>query len=237
LLFAAAAIAQPSFEVASIKLNVSGDRSSFTRRGEDSLALQNWPLRDIVLKAWDLKNYALSAPDWLASRNFDIDAKAAGKVTEGELRRMLQSLLEDRFRLKIHSALKEIQAYVLLPNKGGFKLKPVRENSVFGADVSRFPDRTRIACRHCTMDQTANVLADQLNRAVVDRSGIREEYTFTLEWSPDQNAGDATPSIFTALSEQLGIRLESRKVPIAVLVVDSISRTQTKIKTRSRGSP
>jgi|SRR5580658_5152389 uncharacterized protein (TIGR03435 family) len=88
LLFAATAIAQPSFEVASIKLNVSGDRSSFSRRGEDSLAPQNWPLRDIVLKAWDLKIYALSAPDWLASRNFDIDAKAAGKVTEGELRRM-----------------------------------------------------------------------------------------------------------------------------------------------------
>jgi len=65
LLFAAMAIAQRSFEIASIKLNISGDLSSFTRRDEDSLALQNWPLRDIVLKAYDLKNYALNAPDWL----------------------------------------------------------------------------------------------------------------------------------------------------------------------------
>jgi len=68
LLLAALATAQSSFETASIKLNVTGDRSSFTRRGADSLVLRNWPLRDIVLKAYDLKNYSLEAPDWLASR-------------------------------------------------------------------------------------------------------------------------------------------------------------------------
>jgi uncharacterized protein (TIGR03435 family) len=225
LLFAATLIAQPSFEIASIKLNISGDKSSFTRRGEDSLVLQNWPLRDIVLKAWDLKTYALDAPDWMASRNFDINAKAAGKVTEGELRRMLQSLIEDRFQMRVHPGLKEIQAYVLLPAKGGFKLKPVHDEGVFGVDVSRLPDKTRVACRHCTMDKIANVLADQLNRAVVDQSGTPDEYSFTLEWSPGQNADDAAPSIFTALREQLGMRLESRKVSVPILVVDRISKT------------
>jgi len=219
------AIAQPSFEIASIKLNVSGDKSSFTRRGEDSLVPQNWPRRDIVLKAWDLKTYGLNAPDWLASRNFDINAKAAGKVTEEELRRMLQSLIEDRFQMKVHAELKEIQAYVLLPGKGGLKLKPVRDDGVFGVDISRFPDKTRIVCRHCTTDKTANVLADQLKRAVVDQSGIPDEYSFTLEWSPGQNADDAAPSIFTALREQLGMRLESRKVSVPILVVDSIGKT------------
>ena len=127
LLFAALATAQPSFETASIKLNVTGDRSSFTRRGVDSLALQNWPLRDIVLKAYDLENYALEAPDWLASRNFDINAKAAGTITEGELRQMLQSLLKDRFQLKSHVAQKELRAYVLLPTKGGPKLSAAHE--------------------------------------------------------------------------------------------------------------
>jgi hypothetical protein len=72
LVVAAMASAQPSFAVASVKLNTSADRSSFTRQGEDSLVLLNWPLRDIVLKAYDLKNYALAAPNWLASRIFDI---------------------------------------------------------------------------------------------------------------------------------------------------------------------
>jgi uncharacterized protein (TIGR03435 family) len=180
LLFAAMAFAQPSFEIASIKLNISGDRSSFTRRDEDSLALQNWPLRDIVLKAYDLKNYALSAPDWLSSRNFDINAKASGKVTEGELRQMLRSLLKDRFQMKVHPVLKEFQAYVLLPAKSGLKLKPVHDGA-FGVDMSHFPDKTRVACRHCTMDKLADILADQVNLAVVDQSGIPEEYSFTLE--------------------------------------------------------
>jgi uncharacterized protein (TIGR03435 family) len=225
LLLAAVALAQPAFEIASIKLNTSGDRSSFTRRGEDSLALQNWPLRDIVLKAYDLKDYALTAPDWMASRNFDVNAKASGRVTEGELRQMLQSLLKDRCQMKVHSESKEIRAYELLSAKDGSKLKPAGDHDVCGVDVSRFPDKTRIACRHCTLDRLANILAEQVNLAVVDRSGIAEEYTFTLEWSPNQNAGDAGPSIFTALSEQLGMRLESRRVSASILVVDSISQS------------
>jgi uncharacterized protein (TIGR03435 family) len=225
LLFAALATAQPSFETASIKLNVTGDRSSFTRRHADSLALQNWPLRDIVLKAYDLKNYALEAPDWLASRNFDISAKAAGKVTEDELRQMIQSLLKDRFQLRAHPAQKELRAYVLLPTRGGSKLSAVLDEGVFGVDISHFPDKTRITCRHCTMDKVANVLADEVKVPVIDQSGITQEYSFTLEWSPGQNSNDSGPSIFTALNEQLGLRLEPRRMPIAILVVDSISRT------------
>lgn len=225
LLFAVLATAQLSFETASIKLNVSGDRSSFTRIGADSLGLQNWPLRNIVMKAYDLKSYALEAPDWLASRNFDVNAKASGKVTEGELRQMLQTLLKDRFQLKAHPAEKDLRAYWLLPAKGGLKLSPIHDSGVFGVDVSRFPDRTRIVCRHCTMDRVAEVLADQVGVPVVDQSGIPEEYSFTLEWSPSQNANDIGASIFTALNEQLGMRLELRRMPISVLVVDSILRT------------
>jgi uncharacterized protein (TIGR03435 family) len=225
LLFAALATAQPSFETASIKLNVTGDRSSFTRRGADSLVLQNWPLRDIVLKAYDLKNYSLEAPDWLASRNFDINAKASGPVTEGELRQMLQSLLKDRFQLKAHPAQREQRAYVLLPIKDGSKLSAVHDAGVFGVDISHFPEKTRITCRHCTLDKVANVLADEVKVPVVDQSRITEEYSFTFEWKPDQNSNDTGPSIFTALSEQLGLRLEPHRMPIAILVVDSISRT------------
>jgi len=160
-----------------------------------------------------------------ASRNFDVNAKASGKVTEGELRQMLQSLLKDRFQMKVHPASKEIQAYVLLPAKGALKHKSFHDYGVFGVDVSHFPDKTRIACRHCTMDKLADVLADQVNLAVVDQSGSPEEYSFTLEWSPNQNADDAGPSIFTAMNEQLGMRLESRRVPVSILVVDSISQT------------
>jgi uncharacterized protein (TIGR03435 family) len=224
---AVAAIGQMSFDVASIRLNTSGDKNSFSRRGEDSLILQNWPLRDIVLKAYDLQNYALAAPDWLASRYFDINAKAVGKVTESELRRMLQSLLVERFHIKVHAESKARDAFVLLPAGGGLKISPVHDRGAFGVDVSRYSDSTKVACRHCTMDNLAGVLADQVNRAVIDQSGLSGEYSVTLEWSPNQNAADPGPSIFTALKEQLGLRLEARRVPVPIIVVDRISQVPT----------
>jgi uncharacterized protein (TIGR03435 family) len=227
LLFAAIVFAQPAFEVASVKLNVSGGRSSFIRRGEDTLVLQNQTLRDIVLMAYDLKNYALDAPGWLASRNFDINAKASAKATEGELRQMLQSLLAERFQMKAHPTPKDLQGYVLLPATGGLKVTASTDDRAYGVDLSRFPDKTRIACRHCTMDNFAGTLADVVGRVVVDQSGSTKEFSFVLEWSPNQDANDAGPSIFTALKEQLGIRLEARKVPVSMLVVDSIRQTPT----------
>ena len=116
---------------------------------------------------------------------------------------------------------------MLLPAKTGFKPKPVHDDSAFGVDVSHFPDKTRVACRHCTTDKLASVLADQVNIAVVDQSGIPEEYSFTLDWSPNQNTNDAGPSIFTALNEQLGMRIESRNVSLPILVVGGISQTSS----------
>jgi uncharacterized protein (TIGR03435 family) len=220
----AAAAAQASFEVASVKLNVSGSRSTVTRTSEDFLLLQNWPLREIVLKAYELKDYALIAPDWLASRNFDIQAKAGGKMTKVEQSQMLQSLRAERFQLEAHFESREMAAYALLPAKGGPKLKPAGDGP-FDVDLSRGARKTTIACKHCSLDDFAGVLSGQLHRAVVDHSGIPRAYSFTLEWSPDQNADDGGPSVFTALAEQLGLRLELRRLPIAILVVDSINRT------------
>src|SRR5215467_5233546 len=89
LLVAAAATAQPAFEVASVRANTSGDRSSFSRTGKNLLVLQNWSLQRIVLKAYDLKGYALAGPDWLASLSFDINAKTEGPVTEAGLRQIV----------------------------------------------------------------------------------------------------------------------------------------------------
>jgi uncharacterized protein (TIGR03435 family) len=145
-------------------------------------------------------------------------------VTDSELGQMLQTLLAERFQLSVHRASKDVQAYVLLPASKGFKLKAIQVDGAFGVDVSRFPDKTRLACRKCTMDQFAEAVADQVDRPVVDQSGIRGRYTFTLEWDPFGNTG---PSAFSALNEQLGLHLEPRKLPIPILFVDSISRTPT----------
>jgi len=213
LLLAASAAAQSRFEVASVKANTSEDRSSFSRMENNSLVLQNWPLRRIILKAYGLKDYALTGPDWLASLNFDINAKTEGPATEAALRQMLQALLAERFGLKAHTVAQEKQGYVLLPVKAGFKLSPVRDGSATtdDCDLSHFPQKTRLSCRHCSLDYLAEVLSGQLDRVVVDQSGAQAMYAFTLEWSVGLSDESAATSIFSALNEQLGLRLDTAK--------------------------
>jgi uncharacterized protein (TIGR03435 family) len=227
LLFVAIGTAQPAFDVASIKPNTSGDRSSFKRTERNSLILQNWPLRRIILWAYDLKDYALTGPGWLASINFDINAKSDGPVAETQLRQMLKALLIERFRLKAHTAFQDKPAYALLTMKGGIKAKPINDGSTItnDCDLSRFPQTTKLSCRHCSLDCLAEVLSGQLDSIVVNRSGIQATYAFTLEWSPDSSTGVAAASIFSALNEQLGLRLERRHAPISILMVESIAKT------------
>jgi uncharacterized protein (TIGR03435 family) len=191
--------------------------------------LQNWSLQQIVLKAYDLKGYALAGPDWLTSLRFDINAKTEGPVTEAGLRQMLQALLVERFGLKFHTAVQDKQAYVLLPAKGGLKLNPVNDGSTAtdDCDLSRFPQKTRFSCRHASLGYLAEALSGQMDSMVVDQSGAEATYAFTLEWSPDLSVNGATTSIFTALNEQLGLRLERRRVPLSILVVDRIAKTPT----------
>ncbi|MDE3196975.1 MAG: TIGR03435 family protein [Acidobacteriota bacterium] len=229
VLLAATAMAQPTFEVASVTVNTSGDRSSFSRTGKNRLVLQNWSLQRMILKAYDLKSYGLRGPDWLRSRSFDIDAKTERAVTEAGLREMLRSLLADRFGLKAHTAARDEQAYVLLPAKDGFRQKPVGDGSeaIDDCDVSRFPQKIRVTCRHCTLDYLADVLSGETGSIVVDRSGAKGTYAFTLEWSPDLDVDGAGTSLFSALKEQLGLRLEYSRVPVSILVIDSIGRTPT----------
>ena len=187
LLLAATATAQSAFEVASVKANTSGDRSSFSRIGKDSVVLQNWSLRRIIQEAYDLKDYALTSPDWLASLSFDINAKTTGPVTEAALHQMLRALLIERFGLKAHTISQEKQAYVLLTAKSGLKARSVTDGSpaTDDCDLSRFPEKTRISCRHCSLDYLAEVLSGQLDGIAVDQSGVKATYAFTLEWSPN----------------------------------------------------
>lgn len=226
LLFAAVAAALSSFEVAAIKLNISGDGSSHINTTDGSVFMRNVSLRSIIEQAYDLKRYTLSAPDWTNSQHFDINARATGKVKQEELRLMLQSLLAERFALKFHRESKEMSAYALLPAKNGFKLKPV-EGSGSGINSSNGAGKAQAKCKHVSMPRLADFLSDRVDHPVVDQTGIPDAYDFTLEWSPNQNTEDAGPSIFTALNDQLGLRLEPRKLPVSILVVDSISKTPT----------
>ena len=225
LLWAAVAGGQTSFEVASIKPNLSGDGNETVNTTDGSLVMRNVSLRNIIEDAYDLKRYSLHAPDWIDNVHFDITAKVSAKVKQEELRLMIQSLLAERFEFKAHRETKEMSAYALLPAKSGFKLKPA-EGEGSGINSSHGAGKAKATCRHVSMSRLADFLSNRVDHPVVDQTGIPDAYDFTLEWSPEQ-VEDGGPSIFTALTEQLGLHLEPRKLPVSILVVDSVSKTPT----------
>jgi uncharacterized protein (TIGR03435 family) len=228
MFFATLAMAQPSFEVASIKPNNSGDGNSSYQTTGGSVRMRNVTPRALLELAYNVKEYNLVAPSWVDNPHFDIMASTGGaEVKDQELRRMLQSLLTDRFQLKAHRQSKEMTAYALLPAKNGFKLKPTGGEN-FSLNFTKGGAKAKATGKDTSMANLADYLSGgAVDYPVVDETGISGAFDFTLEWSPDQNAADGGPSLFTALTEQLGLRLEKRKLPVSILVVDSMSQTPT----------
>jgi uncharacterized protein (TIGR03435 family) len=182
-------------------------------------------------------------PAWINSGGYDIEAEALGtpsaQMMEGP---MLQALLEDRFRLKIHRQIKEIPVYDLTVGKSGFKLQPLPEGScvrpaplakqcgLFGAAANNSAELTSVDLFGMSLDQACQWLSRRLDRPIVNKTGIEGLFTLHLEFANDR--GTATPpdglaggpSIFTAVQEQLGLKLEPAKGPGTFLVIDSVDR-------------
>ncbi len=232
----------PAFEVADVKVNPSGEpRMSVDFLPGGRLSMVNVPMRVLVMFAYHLRADAISgAPSWFASDRFDVVAKAPGQAAPDDLRRMLQTLLAERFHLVIHKDRKPMPAYALIVGKSGPKLQasaaaaPATQRCAPG---EASPGRKHMDC-HVS---TAN-LADWLQEMatadfpvpVVDQTGLTGVFDFQLEWAPSTRSaappsGDAAPlepagpSIFDAV-ETLGLKLESRKLPLPVVVIDSVDR-------------
>jgi uncharacterized protein (TIGR03435 family) len=166
-------------------------------------------------------------PNWLASDRFTIEAKAAEPLppwpeSNTQLSLMLQSLLEDRFKLAVHWETKEAVVYDLVLARGGPKVKQAdaAESSGFGMEQGR------IRSMALPLGYLATNLAYLLGRTVIDKTGLAGKYSYTLTYTPDDAPpGDASgPSIFTALQEQLGLKLESTKGPVEFLVIDHVEK-------------
>jgi uncharacterized protein (TIGR03435 family) len=178
-------------------------------------------------------------PDWIRTRKFDLEAKSDpalddqfGKLPSDEARarklRMLQALLADRFALKVHEETRTQPIYALLVAKGGPKFGPSQKN---GTTASTSSNNGNVTMTVQGTDHTLRVLAEQLSRRlgriVVDKTGLDGRFDLTLKWvsddlsaaGPDAPSG---PSLFTALQEQLGLKLESEKGPVTILVIDHI---------------
>ncbi len=171
-------------------------------------------MKDLIAFAYDVRPHQIvDGPSWAESAGFDIVAKGDD---DRQIRAMVQKLLADRFGLTLHAATREMPVYALVVGKGGPKFHASeKENmSISGGG------KGRVMYQKATMALFAQNLAPPLGRTVVDRTGLAGEYDFTLEWSPEEGMSTESPSLFTALQEQLGLKLESAKAPVKILVID-----------------
>jgi len=223
--------ARPAFDVATIKLDPCGGQRS-NRASADQLISTDQTLKQLVVLAYSLQPYQVTGPAWMESVCFDITAKYPPGTKFEDRWLMLRTLLQDRFHLAVHNDTKEMTGYALLVAKTGFKLKPSDpgEGSTSGGNQGHV---WTFRARKIPMSGLAYELADSLGDVVVDRTGLDGVYDFQLRWaSDDMNTSgganaDSAPSLFTALQDTLGLTLQREKVPVPMIVVDSVDRTPT----------
>jgi uncharacterized protein (TIGR03435 family) len=259
---------EPSFEVASVKPNKSGDnRVMLGIQPGGRFTATNLPLAMLIRFAYQIQPFQLvGAPDWATSERFDIVAKAEGELTPaplgtvGPVQLMMRTLLKERFKLEMHPDKRELPIYALVlarsDGRPGPQLRPATVDCAAEAAAARgrggpapappaFGERMTCGMRMAPGDmagggiqisQLAMTLSQFVQRIVEDRTGLTGSYEFELKWTPDQvpqgqpPAGAPPPppidpngpSIFTALQEQLGLKLDAQRGAVDVLVVDHV---------------
>lgn len=224
---------RPSFEVSSVKANLSGlDQSIGINISGSRISGTNLPLHTLILQAYGVLDFQIAGgPRWMTSDRFDIEANTGrpDEIKLAELGPLLQSLLADRFHLVAHKEMREMQTYELVIDKGGPKLQPttgVPAESMSGVNQRGLSGTAKIIGSGVTMSALAYRLAGQqpfVGRTVVDKTGLTGFYDLTLEWEAGE---DAAPSILAALRSQLGLKLTSTKSLVEVLVIDSAEKPE-----------
>ena len=185
------------------------------------------PIRTLIMSAYNVEFWQISgAPDWTMADGYDITATMPPSLPKGQIEAMLQTFLADRCKLIIHRETKDAAIYALVVGKGGPKLKPSTEGQF---SIRR--GRGHLELRHASMKTLTRLLGDsseggEMDRPIVDMTGIEGLFDITLDWTPDASAlsADGGPSILTAVQEQLGLRLEPRRSPVEGIVIDHIER-------------
>jgi uncharacterized protein (TIGR03435 family) len=217
-----------SFEVVSIKPNRSTESSSSISRSGGRITFANVSLRELISFAYNIaidRYYELIGPGWLNSEKFDVAATCAPNTSSDAVRQMSQSFLAERFGLAIHRENKSIKAYRLVVAKNGPKL---RSSNI--EDPSFTFGDGHVAARGLSMASLADRLSGnvfKLDRPVIDRTGIKGVYDFDLNWSSGDVTDSSQPSIFGALQEQVGLKVETGSVRVSVVIVDSVKRNPT----------
>jgi uncharacterized protein (TIGR03435 family) len=214
--------AGPQFEVASIKPSLPGARGpTIYNPTRERFAIDSITTKALIAYAYDVREFQVSGgPSWVGSEEYNIVAKPQGEASNERILAMARSLLADRFSLTLHRESKEMPVLALTVARGGARLHP--SEATGGPEIRG--GRGRLVARKVTMGMLAAQLAGRvLDRAVLDRTEIAGEFDVDLEWTPDENPGPG-PSIFTALQEQLGLKLETQRGLVDVLVIDHVER-------------
>jgi uncharacterized protein (TIGR03435 family) len=228
----------PTFDVASIHPHtpIPHERNHIWSSSNDgNFRTSNVTLKAIIQYAFDMpESRIVDAPSWTSSQPFDIDAKSGDAVNQrlhdlpSDQARpiklaMIQALLADRFSLKTHREQRELPLYELVIAKGGSKLTPAKSDGLL---INHW--NNRFSAQGITLPMLAQELARDAGRVILDKTGITGRFDIDLRWQPDDAPPDshdaAYPHFFTALQEQLGLRLEPGKGHVDVLVIDSVHR-------------
>ena len=222
----------PEFEVASIKPSpavMSGD--TFTVQMGGDPAFQDFThvsLRSLVVDAYEIKEYELSGPDWMDAIRFDVHAKMPDGSSEKQVPAMMQKLLADRFHMAMHRETRTLPVYELVLAKGGIKTHapdPKDEPKLQADGSHRMLGDVAghgvisLSGREMTTADLAQLLSSAADRPVLDKTGLTGAYRFKMNWRDIE-----TGSLSNALEESLGLKLEARKAPLQMVVVDHVDR-------------
>jgi uncharacterized protein (TIGR03435 family) len=247
---------RPEFEVASIKPAVEGSRVMLFPPVGDKFTATNVSLKMLIVLAYRVRGFQIpEGPGWIGSDRYDVTAKAPGgldlSADHGDrFVAMLQALLEERFQLSVHRDTRQMPVYALLPVKGGLKLPDADPAgcATFGLSSpvalapcgSMMVTPNGIENKKISMPLFTGILSNMLGRPVIDKTGYTGTFGVHLEFAsegtaeppsdpanPLANPDTSRPSIFTALQQQLGLRLEAQKGPGEILVIDHAERAPT----------
>jgi len=221
------ASATQAFEAASVKRAARPDSPLQVRMGggPGRIAYTNATLQACIQRAYQMKSYQVSGPDWISSERYTIEATAASAVSTEQLMSMLQALLADRFKLTLHRETRVLPGYVLVVAKGGAKLTAVKDDEQVATQIDTGANGA-IAFAKASVAQLVGTLSRQLNMPVEDATGLTGVFNFSLSYAEMRGGptpgeiDSAAPSLFTAVQEQLGLKLEARKTPVEILVID-----------------
>lgn len=220
------------FDVASVKPNSSGGTVAIRSLPGGRWIASNASLRLLITWAYNITDERLvGAPGWVDSARFDVIAQAPiQKPTLDQQHLMVQSLLAERFNLRVHREQRRLPLYRLEMDEGGPKVHILGPGTTLSQDPFRMSVLGRLSGTHVTAAMLAKVLSNQLERYVEDDTGFTSMFDFTLVWRPegaapeDMPADDDRPSIFTAIRDQLGFKLVPVKGPVGVIAVDHVDR-------------